>query len=447
MNSMESVMKKNLVSIVRYEKPGDSVKRAVSLAQGFDDLPVSGKIVIKPNIVFWTKEAAYPKWGVITTSRVIEDLVILLKEHGADDISICEGTVTSKAKDLDTIRHAFETLGYNKLKQRYGVKVFSVFERPFEKVDLGAGVVLNMNSDALNCDFFIDVPVLKAHAQTVLSLGIKNLKGLLDIESRKKCHQADPVKNLHYMVARLANKLPPTLTLLDGIFSAEFGPGPDGKMRRSNLLIASRDIISVDKVGAKVMGYEPKDIPYLAHAMAEHGRPQDLSDVEVAGERVEDVASLHQYQFPYNEDGTLPKPMEKMGIKGLSYPKYDLTICTYCSGLTGIVLTAISQAWKGQPWDEVEILTGKHMKPTPGKHKTILLGKCMYDLNKDDPNIKEMIAVKGCPPSPQLMFKALRQAGIDVNASLFENIDQFPALYLRRYKDKPEFDEAFFRIT
>jgi len=439
-------MQKHMVSIVRYEKPGDSVRKAVQLAGGFDDLPTQGKIIIKPNIVFWTKEVAYPKWGVITTSRVIEDLVVLLKERGVNDISLCEGTVTSKPKDFTTANHAFETLGYNKLKQRYGVKAFSVFERPFAEVDLGAGVILNMNADALNCDFLINVPVLKAHAQTVVSLGIKNLKGLLDIASRKKCHQADPVKNLHYMVARLANKLPPTFTLLDGIFSAEFGPGPDGKMRRSDLLIASRDIISVDKVGAMALGYQPADVPYIAHAATEHGRPLDLSDVEVAGERIEDVSKLHRYEFPYNEDGTLPKPMEKMGIKGLSYPKYDLTICTYCSALTGIVLTAIAAAWKGRAWEGIEILTGKQMKPSPGKNTTILLGKCMYDLNKDDPNINRLIAVKGCPPSPKQMAKALRQAGIEVNESFFENIDRFPALYLQRYKDRPEFDEGFFRI-
>jgi len=38
------------------------------------------------------------------------------------------------------------------------------------------------------------------------------------------------------------------------------------------------------------------------------------------------------------------------------------------------------------------------MKPTPGKKKTILIGKCIYQANKDNPDIQEMIAVKGCPP-------------------------------------------------
>jgi len=88
--------------------------------------------------------------------------------------------------------------------------------------------------------------------------------------------------------------------------------------------------------------------------------------------------------------------MEKIGVKGLSYPKYDHTLCTSCSGLNWITLSAIAQAWKGEPWDDVEILTGKIMRPTPGKKKTILMGKCMYEANRNHPDIQEMIPVKGC---------------------------------------------------
>jgi uncharacterized protein (DUF362 family) len=35
--------------------------------------------------------------------------------------------------------------------------------------------------------------------------------------------------------------MPPIFTLIDGIFSNERGPGPDGKLRRTNLLVASAD--------------------------------------------------------------------------------------------------------------------------------------------------------------------------------------------------------------
>jgi uncharacterized protein (DUF362 family) len=438
---------KPIVAIVRYEKPLESVRSAVDLSHGLDHLPPEANVFIKPNIVFWTRFGPFPKWGVITTSRVVEDVVILLKERGIDKITIAEGMTTYDPKDRETPAHAFETLGYNVLRKRYGVKTLNVFESDFKRLDLGAGVVLNFNEDILQSDFVVNLPVLKTHAQTIVSLGIKNLKGLIDVNSRKKCHSPHPIKDLHYMVARLANKLPPSFTLLDGIYTTERGPFFEGRLRRSNLLVASSDLFSADKVGAKVLGYDPSEVPHLVHAAQDSGRPIDLSDVEVVGEKIEAVASRHEYAFPYTEDGTLPKPLEKMGVQGLSYRKYDETICTYCSGFTTVMLMAIADAWRGKPWDEIEILTGKAMKATPGKKKTILIGKCMVQANKDNADIKEMIAVKGCPPDLKEALKALHQAGIEANPILFENMDMAARYFMKKYEGKPEFEDAFFKIV
>ena len=439
-------MEKPIVAIVRFEKPSESVRRAVDLSHGLDHLPSKANVFIKPNIVFWTRTTPFPKWGVVTTSRVVEDMVILLKERGIDEITIVEGTVTHDPKDRETAAHAFESLGYNVLKKRYGIKTLNIFERPFKRIDLGADVVLNFNEDILQSDFVLNLPVLKTHAQTVVSLGIKNLKGLIDVNSRKKCHSPHPEKNLHYMVARLANKLPPSFTLLDGIYTTERGPFFEGRLRRSNILIASSDIFSVDKVGAKVLGYDPSEVPHLVHAAQDFGRPLDLSDVEVVGEKIDSVVSRHEYAFPYTEDGNLPKPLEKLGVKGLYYPQYDHTICTYCSGFTTVILMAIASAWRGEPWNEIEILTGKIMKPSPGKKKTILIGKCMVQANKDHADINEMIAVKGCPPDLKEAMKALHQAGIDVSPTFFENMDMAAGFFMKRYEGKPEFEESFFKI-
>jgi Ni,Fe-hydrogenase III small subunit len=137
--------------------------------------------------------------------------------------------------------------------------------------------------------------------------------------------------------------------------------------------------------------------------------------------------------------------MEQMGIQGLSYYKFDLSLCTYCSEITRTVLYAIAKAWKGKPWPDVEVLSGKMMEPRPGKKKTILFGKCMYQAHKNHPNIQEMIPVKGCPPKPESIIKALHQAGIDADPSIFKNIDKMPAKFLKRYENKPEFDNRFFR--
>jgi uncharacterized protein (DUF362 family) len=444
---MGVTVEKRIVALVLFEKPLESVRMAVDLSHGLDHLPNKAKVFIKPNIVFWTRTTPFPKWGVVTTSRVVEDMVVLLKERGIDEITILEGIGTYDPKDPKVPAHAFESLGYNVLKRRYGVKVLNVLERPFKKIDLGADVVLNFNEDILQSDFLVDLPVLKTHSQAIVSLGIKNLKGLIDVHSRKRCHSPHPEKNLNYMIAKLANKIPPSFTLLDGIYTTERGPYFEGRLRRSNILIASSDIFSADKVGATVLGYDPREVPHLVHAAQDFGRSIDLSDVEVVGEKIEAVASRHEYAFPYTEDGTLPTPLEKLGIKGLSYRKYDHTICTYCSGFTTVILRAIANAWRGEPWDDVEILTGKIMKPTPGKKKTILLGKCMYQSNKNNANINEMIAVKGCPPDLKEALKALHQAGINVSPAFFENMDMDAGFFMKRYEGKPGFEESFFKVV
>jgi uncharacterized protein (DUF362 family) len=440
-------MSKSIVAIVRYEKPLASVRKAVELSNGLQNMPASARVFIKPNIVFWTKATLFPKWGVITTSRVIEDMVIILKDHGISDITIGEGIVAAP-RDTETPAHAFNYLGYETLKQRYGIKVVNIMERPFEKVDLGDDIFLNFNADIMNSDFVVDLPAMKSHNQTVVSLGIKNLKGTIDIPSRKKCHSADPEKDLNYYVARLADKMPPIFTLVDGIYTLERGPAFDGKIRRSDLLVASADILSADMVGANVLGHPVENVPHLVHAANSRKRPMDLSDIEVKGETIEDVASFHAYDFPYSneEEGNMPVPLAKQGIRGLYYRKYDLSMCTYCSGLNGLVLSAIRYAWKGEPWDGIEVLTGKQMKPTPGMKKTILLGKCMSKLHKDNPDIIEAIPVKGCPPDPKDIIKALHQAGIDADPGLFDQVDMLPGFFMARYQDKPEFDESFFQV-
>ena len=438
---------KALASIVRYEQPLESVRKAVALCRGFDHLPQKARVFVKPNIVFWTCETNFPKYGVITTSRVVEDMVVVLKEHGVDDILIGEGTVLRNPKAPENQEHAFETLGYDVLKKRYGVKLVNIWKRPFKKVDLGAGVVLNFNADILESDFVVDLPVLKTHSMTVVSLGIKNLKGMIDIPSRKKCHNTDPDKDLHFMVARLADPMPPIFTLLDGIYTSERGPNIDGTMHRSNLLVASPDVLSADMVGAEVLGHRPTDVPYLVHAARNRKRPLDLSDVEVVGESIERVAAPHQFDFPYTDDNTLPLSISKMGIRGISYYKYDLSLCTYCSGLTRTVVYAIARAWQEEPWDDVEVLSGKVMQPAAGKKKTILFGKCMCRANKNYAGSGEMIPINGCPPKPESIVKGFQKAGIDVDPEIFKNIEKLPGNFMKRYEGRPEFEESHFQIS
>nr|MDO8087460.1 DUF362 domain-containing protein [Candidatus Sigynarchaeum springense] len=441
-------MEKPVVSVVKYKEPLASVRKAIDLADGFKRLKPGSKVFIKPNVVYWNRLVPFPKWGMITTSRVMEDTITLLAERGVKDITIGEGIITYDPKDKETPADAWEKLGYNTLAKRYGVKIVNLFEGPYKKVDIGCDFPANVSAYALDADFFIDMPVLKTHTQAMVSLGIKNLKGLLDMATRKKFHGADPVKNLHFNVAHLSNKIKPALTIIDGIYTLERGPAMNGSAHRKDILVASTDLLSADLAGAKLLGFEPASVKHLAMTAHEAGRPADLSDVTLVGDPVESLASHHEWEFQYNDAGDLPLPFYKQGMKGIKYRKYDDTMCTYCSDINAIILMGIKFAWDGTtPFDNIEVLTGKVMKPTPGMKKTILVGQCMCNACKDNPDIQQSIMIKGCPPSKETLKDAMEKAGIDLPDMFYNNLDKGAGTFMAKYRGKPEFDEGFYQVV
>ncbi|MBC8418553.1 MAG: DUF362 domain-containing protein [Desulfobacterales bacterium] len=438
-------MERAKVAIVRYRSPYSSLKEAVELCDGFSQLPSRARVFIKPNVVVWPWSGRFPKWGVITTSRVVEDMVMLLKEADIKDIIIGEGMVTWKHKDASAPGQAFEYLGYHELRRRYGVKVLNLHERPFRRVELGR-TTLKFNTDLLESDFLINLPVLKTHAQTIVSLGLKNLKGALDISSRKKCHSPSKGLSLDQYISLLGEKLPPTLTLIDGIYSLERGPGFGGKAHRRDVLIASNNILAADMVGALALGHDPYQVPHLSMAAHLRGISPDLDWLEMVGQPIGSVRQYHQWEYPYSEDGNLPLSLKRKGICGISYPKPDQSLCTYCFFLESFLPSAIREAWRGNPFDNVEILTGKQYRPTPGHHRTILLGQCMCRINCGHPNIQEEIAIDGCPPKVEKIIDGFSRAGIDLKSGLLENLEKGVEGSMSRYEGREEFLEEFYRV-
>jgi len=441
------IMSSIKVAVQKFNRNNRTIEKAVESVNAFEHLPQNAKVIIKPNIVVWLN-SPYPKWGVITTSVIMEETIILLKEYGVTDISIAEGSLQMRRGEKHIGQKSFAGLGYDKLVKKYNVKLLDVWERPFEKKEIAKGLSLNVNADLLASDFLVNLPVLKTHAQVRVSLGIKNLKGFLNVTSRKKCHSADTDKDLEYMVSRLPNMLPPSATIIDGIYTLERGPSFDGKPRKSDLVIASSNLVAADMVGAEILGHNPCDIPYIIKAAKDQSIPVDksLTDITIVGEKIEQVKKFHNHTFPYNKDNTLPAGMEKLGIKGLKFHKYDSTLCTYCSPLIGMLLTVIAMSYKGKPFEDVEFLTGKRLKPSLDSKKSILVGQCVCALNKDHKGPQEIVKIKGCPPDPKQAALALRGIGINVDPSFLTDFEMAGGFFMERFKDKPEFDDSYYSI-
>ncbi len=432
-------MNKPVVALEQYEKSPNSLRALLDLCGGLDALATHHHVFIKPNLVAWDDKYPMPLYGVYTTTRLVHDMVCLLKERGVEKITIGEGSARGKRFGVGTER-IYEALGYHKLTERYGVTLLDILREPFENVDFG-GFTLQVSKPALQADFLINMPALKTHNQGVLSLGMKNLKGCLSIKSRKFCHRPD--QSLDHYLSLFVEKLRPALTVLDGIYGLEKGPFYMGKAVRMNALVASKDSLGVDAVGAALAGLDPSDVPHIKAYADRHSRSLDLEQWHLRGTPLEALKRPLKWDNRWLDDNTGPRAWERMGIQGISIPKYDKSLCTGCSGLYSPVLAMVMSAHQGVPFNDIEILTGKAMKPSGRARSTLLLGNCMTKANRKDTNMREAVFVKGCPPTMDSIREAMERCGIHPDMDYYE---KYRRSLVERYEGKKGFEEDFFYL-
>jgi len=420
------------VSLVQYTGSPDSLKETIELCGGFERLDKNAGVLIKPNLVTWDNQFTIAPFGVFTTTRLVEDLVIMLKDYGCRDISIGEGSVEFQ-KGTGTM-DAYTGLGYNKLIKKYGIKLvdFNVSESVIMNVQ--DGLTLHCAKEAVESDFLINFPVLKTHAQSKVSLGLKNLKGCMKTSSKKLCHHIN--LGLEYCFTFVADCVKPALTIVDGIYALERGALHFGNAFRKDVIIASRDILAADMVAAKTMGFDPQDIVHFVEYGKRHNKSLNLGDYEVVGEALADHVKPLKWDWGWTKDNTGPSIFEKFGVTGIAVPKYDETLCSGCSPFANMVNILVLSAFKGQPLPVVEILNGKKIQARPGYDKTVLIGNCIIKANKNNVNIRKAIKVPGCPPDADDVIAALKDAELDINETVYWG-------YLRQQGEKYDNQDGY----
>ena len=138
-------------------------------------------------------------------------------------------------------------------------------DRKFKEVSIPKGVLLKswiIYQDALDTDVFVNLPVAKHHSLTKLSLGIKNLMGL--IKSREDVH-----REIDQKLADLATVLKPHLTIMDA-YRTLTANGPNGGTPKDVKLvaqiIAGVDPVAVDSYTTTLFGLKGEDIGYIRNA-------------------------------------------------------------------------------------------------------------------------------------------------------------------------------------
>ena len=68
------------VALGKYINNQDVLKKTIELCGGFENLKASDKVMIKPNLVAWDDQFPIAPFGVYTSTRLMEDLIVSLKD-------------------------------------------------------------------------------------------------------------------------------------------------------------------------------------------------------------------------------------------------------------------------------------------------------------------------------------------------------------------------------
>jgi uncharacterized protein (DUF362 family) len=121
--------------------------------------------------------------------------------------------------------------------------------------------------EVLSADVLINVPILKQHSVTRLSIGMKNLLGV--IRDRPEVHPG-----INQKLPDLAGFLRPQLTVVDAV-RILIANGPTGgnlnDVRKLDTVVATHDFVAADAYAATLFGIEePDQLAYVKNA-AESG--------------------------------------------------------------------------------------------------------------------------------------------------------------------------------
>jgi hypothetical protein len=152
---------------------------------------------------------------------------------------------------------------------------------------------------------YINIPKLKTHSMTGVTLGIKNQWGFPHHADRGKDHNY----NLHSKLIDMFEILKPDITLIDGTEGTIHGHYPptaweDKLVIPFNILIGGTDTLAVDVVGARIFGLTIDKIPHLKLAFERGLGEGDLRKIKVIGKDLEDYKETYDWnllqKFPEN---------------------------------------------------------------------------------------------------------------------------------------------------
>jgi len=264
------------VAIVKGERGHEPVFTALDLMDYQSVLAGWDKVLIKVNFIVdktWDTGATTDPMVVEAIVKKLEDLPVKVYVVESD------ATITN----ADT---AFEKTGMREMCERNGVECLNL-RHVKDKVKLaipdGEALKSITVPRLVTESAIISAAKLKTHSDTGVTLGMKNMFGLLPDKFKGKYH----LKGISKVIVDINTVLRPKLTVIDGFVGME-GAGPvDGTPVRMDIIIAGTDTVATDATACRVMGIDPHEIKHIRKAN-EKGLG-NIDDIQVLGEKLETV--------------------------------------------------------------------------------------------------------------------------------------------------------------
>jgi uncharacterized protein (DUF362 family) len=229
------------------------------------------KVVIKPNIG-WD---VVPEKGANTNPKLVSRIIQHCLNAGAKEVFVFDHS-------CDNWTRCYSNSGIEKAVKDAGGKIVSgATEGYYHDVEIKAGKAIKnakVHELILDSDVFINVPVLKHHMSGKLTIGMKNMMGV--VWDRQEWHRND----LQQSIADFAAYRKPNLTVVDA-YLVMMKNGPRGTSKEDVMLmkqqIISTDIVAADAAAAKIYGVDPDSIPYIKMADQMKLGRKDLSKLKI----------------------------------------------------------------------------------------------------------------------------------------------------------------------
>jgi uncharacterized protein (DUF362 family) len=258
--------------VTRGGEPEQLVQRALAALGGMGRFIHAGNVVvIKPNICIDSR--SYEQ-AATTNPWVIAALVKMCLEAGASKVKVFDYPFSGSSSE------AYVRSGIQEQVLAAGGEMVKIIPGNFIKTPIPQGIDLKsclMYADILNADAFINVPIAKHHGSTRLTLGMKNIMGI--VHNRSEIHE-----NLSQRIADLTSCHLPVLTVIDAVrILVAHGPsgGSPGDVKKMDTLIISPDIVAADSYATSLFGLKPNDIGYIKAGAAMGLGKMDLKTIKI----------------------------------------------------------------------------------------------------------------------------------------------------------------------